>query len=485
MRSFAVIGVLALAVFASCNDSNKPAQPDLRADMITDMTADTVSVDQSGARPWTFTAGGTGKDSATLALDGAGNIILAGQVSGTATFGKTTVTATGATAGYVAKLDAEGALLWLTPLQGEVYLFSRPAVDGAGNIYIVGFNAGAVQLGAVTLNPKNELDLFVAKLDASGKALWAVSAGGSATGSAAWRQGAYDVAVDSAGNATLVGEFVGTLTFGSIALTARGASDGFVARVDPQGGFAWAIQVGCDSTSTEGTYGVALDAAGNSAIMTLIGGKVSFGTVELDVDAVGSVAVAKLDPKGKFLWAAPGHPTVKMRYGWCGPRVAFDSGGNVYAAAGYVAAGDATENPFVAKFDPQGKALWITDAPSSGTSSGPPDYLTSSVSAIVVNGTTSVTVAGTFTGATAFGPTSLSPNGAKDIFVAAIDSAGAWTWAKQVGGPGKAWAGMAANKLGDLVIAGSFENSIVLAGETLASKGDFDAFVWSLRAATP
>ena len=68
------------------------------------------------------------------------------------------------------------------------------AVDGSGNTYITGEFKGSATFGSTTLTAKSKGDIFVAKLDNSGKFAWALAAGGTSMNDS------YSIAVDGSGN---------------------------------------------------------------------------------------------------------------------------------------------------------------------------------------------------------------------------------------------------------------------------------------------
>src|SRR4051794_35202196 len=69
------------------------------------------------------------------------------------------------------------------------------------------------------------------------------------------------IALDAEGNVLLTGEFTGTATFGEHTLTSAGAMDFFVAKVDPRGKFLWARSGGGEKIARG--YAVATAPAGN------------------------------------------------------------------------------------------------------------------------------------------------------------------------------------------------------------------------------
>lgn len=100
-----------------------------------------VAYGPDGALRWAWSLGGSGADDVRdLAVDLAGNVYLAGAISGDADFapGDATalVQACESRQGFVAKYDPEGALVWVTPLdlQGDDEMLAL-ASDGAGRCW--------------------------------------------------------------------------------------------------------------------------------------------------------------------------------------------------------------------------------------------------------------------------------------------------------------------------------------------------------------
>ncbi|MCB9637912.1 MAG: hypothetical protein H6727_03295 [Myxococcales bacterium] len=80
---------------------------------------------------------------------------------------------------------------------------------------------------------------------------------------------------------------------------------------------------------------------------------------------------------------------------------------------------------FVAKMDATGTWLWATKAGG---------VLNATASGVVLDGNGSIYITGGFSGSATFGATTLTSVGDEDIFIAKLDSAGNWLWAKQAGG---------------------------------------------------
>lgn len=112
-----------------------------------------------------------------------------------------------------------------------------------GDILITGNFTGETVIGTYTLNSTGLQDIFVARLDAGGRVLWAKSAGGTL------QDVAMGLALDASNNAYVVGNLYGTAQFGGQS-TAGSSSrqDGFIARISAQGDWSWVRRASNGST---------------------------------------------------------------------------------------------------------------------------------------------------------------------------------------------------------------------------------------------
>ncbi|HWR27556.1 MAG TPA: PKD domain-containing protein, partial [Candidatus Thermoplasmatota archaeon] len=162
--------------------------------------------------------------------DGSGNAYVTGVFLVSITFGTTTLTSQGSWDVYVVKLDGNGDWQWVvsggsSSTEGAW----GTAVDAKGDPYITGVFEGSVTFGESTLTTQGGRDVFVAKLDADGNWLWAISAGG-----ADWDEG-YALTVDSSGYVYATGYFDGSALFGETTLTTQGDYDVFIAKLSHDG----------------------------------------------------------------------------------------------------------------------------------------------------------------------------------------------------------------------------------------------------------
>lgn len=134
------------------------------------------------------------------------------------------------------------------------------AVDAAGNVYAVGetFSADFPVLGGIQSTRNGAQDAFIVKLDSSGQLLYSTYLGGSGFDSAR------SVVVDSAGNAYVAG-YTTSANFplqNPLDANRGGASDGFIAKLGPQGDvLLFSTYFG--GSSEDSADAMAIDAQGN------------------------------------------------------------------------------------------------------------------------------------------------------------------------------------------------------------------------------
>lgn len=225
--------------------------------------------DPAGNPIWARKAGsfsGGNFDTGTgIGADAAGNVYVTGTfLSPVADFGGVLLTNLGSGDIFLSKYDPAGTLQWVRQAGGSGD--DRPngiAVDAAGNAHIVGEFSGTAGFGVTNLaSAGGAADVFIAKFNPSGTAIWAQAAGGQSA------DAARGVAVDPAGNVHVTGYFGGAASFGAIRLSGIvGTYDAFVTRLDGNGNFTFAQQAGGTDLNGDFGLGIAADAAGN-AILT-------------------------------------------------------------------------------------------------------------------------------------------------------------------------------------------------------------------------
>jgi hypothetical protein len=237
-----------------------------------------------------------------VAVDGQGNVYLAGSFQGSAAFGPVTLTSAGRQDMFVAKFDPTGAVVYAHRYGGNDWDLDTPTltVDDAGNAYLGGafgqtldFGDGTTPLVALTS------DGFVAKIDPTGKSVWAKRFGWDGeTWSGGGANMVYSIGIAPGGDPVIGGVVSGTITLGSTTWPGQaGSHQPFVARLkSTDGSVVW-------SAASGGTFDtdkplVVVDAEQR----TFIAGRYFSGAGAWGTGTGGSFRVG-FDPSGKPLWS--------------------------------------------------------------------------------------------------------------------------------------------------------------------------------------
>ena len=332
---------------------------------------------------------GLGSRGNSVAVDIWGNVYSTGDFKGTVDFdpgaGIYNLTSVDSVNDYdifISKLDSSGNFIWAKCMGGssDDYSYSI-AVDLVGNVYTTGKFGGGVLSdfnpgpGVYNLYGFGGDDIFISKLDSAGNFVWAKQFGNIGEDSG------ISLAVDSQSNVYTVGSFGGTVDFdpgaGVYNLNCS-IKDLFVLKLDSSGNFGWSIMISKGIFTNVGCS-IDLDALGNVYIMGLFGGTSDFdpgvGIYNLTSSTNGSIFILKLSTAGNFIWAK------KMEGGFAslGISIKIDPLNNIYTCGNYQG---------IADFDP-GPAVF--------------NLIPTTVTAV-------------------------------NIFIAKLDSAGNFVWAKSIGG---------------------------------------------------
>lgn len=392
-------------------------------------------LDSAGNFVWAKNMGGSDYDNGSdIAIDPDGNVYTTGFFNGTVDFDPDPqcifpLTSNGGYDVFISKLDASGNFVWAKSLGGEKtdYAYSL-ALDNKGNILLSGCFKDTVDFdpgqGMCFLSAESGSDIFISKLDANGNFVWATRMGGGTIDKA------FSLALDADGNVYTTGQFKGTTDFDPGAATAflssNGDKDIFISKLNTDGNFVWAKNVG-GSTTDEG-YSVAIDATGNVFVTGKFSGTADFDPGKNDylLSSNGSfdLFLLKLDPQGNFICAKSIGGT-SIDYA-C--SLAFDENHNVYQTG--VFAGTVDFDPGAGVYD-------------------------------------------------------LTSNGSWDIFITKLDNEGNFIWAKKIGGThyDNGYA-LQVDKKGNLYATGYFMGTSNFSPEeensVLTSTGDWDVFVMKL-----
>ncbi|MBI3193461.1 MAG: hypothetical protein HYZ34_03215, partial [Ignavibacteriae bacterium] len=431
---------------------------------------------------WAKRAGGTLNEKGnSIAVDEQGNSHVIGNfTSAEITLGSTTFPNVSGFDEYsdlfLVKYDPSGNVVWATTAGGtdDEYGYGI-AVDASGNSFVTGtFNSPTLTFGSTTLTRNGDFDIFIAKYDANGNAVWATGAGG--TGGDEGKK----IAVDASGNSYVTGRFTSpTLTFGSTTLTNNGLGDIFIVKYDANGNVAWASSAG--GTSRDYGEGVAVGASGKISLAGYFTSPtITIGSITLSnttSDDNDDIFVVQYDTNGSVQWAASAGGIGFDR----ASDISLDDSGNSYVTGTFensdITFGTFTltnlgfNDIFVVKYGSAGNVVWARSAGGTGGEYG---------TCISTDASGNSYVGGYFKSSTlTFDTTALSNNGGGDIFLANYDVSGNTVWATSVGGIANEYAyGIFVDASGNSFVTGEFSSdTLIFDSDTLIENGYDDFFV--------
>jgi hypothetical protein len=403
-----------------------------------------------------------------VAVDAQGNLYVSGAFDGSLSFGGTTLTTTGSTDAFIAKLDPNGAPLWAKSFgSAKAQSATGIALDSGGNVVVVGHFLGSINLGGATLSAPGccYQDVFVAKFDGAGNHLWSKQFGDVNI------DYAYAVAVDGSNNVLVAGQFQAPgVDFGGGTLANGGGFDLFVAKLDGSGNHVWSRSFG--DAAEQSATAIAADGSGNVLVAGTLRGSVDFGGGALTAPDDGSALVLKLSAAGQHVWSKRLGDD-----GATGTAIASDASGNVLVTGdfrgtidlgnGPVTAG-ANDDVFLAKLAPAGDTTW---ARTYG------DDLAQHALGLAVGASGDVVITGSFGGTVSFGGGPLVSAGGFDLFLARFDAEGCPVHSFGWGSPlFEGGAAAAIDGAGNAAVVGAFSGATDFGGGTL-TPGGVDALV--------
>ncbi len=218
-----------------------------------------VKFSPSGSYLWDKTFGTTLDQFGTsVAVDSAGEVLIAGYFFNSITLGMTTHTSLGGSDIYVAKFTSDGTYLWSQRFGGASDDQAKALALGQNNeIMFIGTTKGSIDFGnGIQTANMGVADVLVAKLNAGGMPIWAKT-----FGSAGNSQIGNGIDVDGSGHVVITGGFTGTIDFGGGILTSGGGNDIFVAKLDNAGAQIWSKRFG-DANANQVGNGVVVTASG-------------------------------------------------------------------------------------------------------------------------------------------------------------------------------------------------------------------------------
>lgn len=264
--------------------------------------------DAAGNLLWIRSGGGPMADEGRgVVLTPDGDVVVSGNFQGTALFGGSNLVSAGLSDAMLLKYDPNGNLLWSARAggAGDDQAGQLTAVPN-GDIVVVGQFQQIALFGNTALTSHALHNIFLARYDAAGMPLWAVSAG-STVGFMGDK--AFDIVHDSNGDLVFCGEIAGTADFGGLSVPSNGSLDVFLARYSGSGTPVWVRHGG--GGLQDHAYGLALDTDGNCYLTGQVsdGSATTFDSITLAPFGNESVFLAKYNASGMVQWVrryAPG-----------------------------------------------------------------------------------------------------------------------------------------------------------------------------------
>jgi hypothetical protein len=294
---------------------------------------------------------------------------------------------------------------------------SAVAVDASNNVYFTGFFRGTANFGGANLTVPftSDLDVFIAKLDATGAHIWSKNFTNNGN------ERGYGIAVDGSGNVVITGSFSNTVDFGGGGLTSANAmSDGYVARFTTAGVHSWSRRFGSPDGNESG-QAVATDSSGNALVTGYATRAVDMGGGSLAMLGGTDGLIAKYAAtSGNHVWSRRvGGGGNDYGYGITVDTAGASPTNNVYVTGAFDdtasfggASLTAVGSPdvYLAKYGPTGTPLSARQFGGASTD----------ISRGVDFAAGTPVVAGYFSGSGSFGGTTLTSAGLADGFVVRV-----------------------------------------------------------------
>jgi len=324
-----------------------------------------AKMDSNGEWLWAKRAGGTYEASGNaITLDSHGNVYVTGQYGGVGDFGDFELTAVGGTEIFVAKLDSDGNWLWASRAgdYGTIMGYGI-TVDGNEDIIVIGEIYGSADFGNYTVQGYFSWgrDVVIAKIDNQGEWLWAKRSGDDTDLLVSSVNRGQSVAVDSTNNIYITGRVKLGGNFGDTYLDTPNISNVFVAKLNEDGEWLWALQAG--SNGNDNSYDIIVDDNDRIYVTGWIDSHATFGDHDIQNLGDKNLFVARIDANGNWLWAIRGGGNVDSQ----SYAITAGENGDVYICGWFVGVGDFGEieltssgarDVFVAQIDDQGNWIW-------------------------------------------------------------------------------------------------------------------------------
>lgn len=412
--------------------------------------------------------GGTSNDYGSgISPDGMGNSYVTGHYFGNITLGDSVYTTMGNQDAYIAKLDAEGEVLWALAFGGGGADEGKAvATDADGNCYATGFigSVGIVIQGQ-PITSLGGYDVYVMKFSPEGSLLWARTFGSGTNDKGA------AISVDAEGYVHVAGSFAATMIVDESILVSTASFDAFSCKMDALGNVLWARSI--SGPNLVEARGIAIDLSGNTYVSgDFLGGEVSAGPFTEGGPGSYDIFLVKYDPDGEVLdlqaFGTEGADS--------GMALTTDLGGNLFMG-GYFegnfqignlsVSSNGNRDMMVVKFDESGTALWAQTVGASGND------ITNAL-ATDIEGNCYFT--GVFYQTVTLDDFTLTGGG---TLLAKLNPQGTYAWAINFadGGVDNGGRGITVSEDGGVTVIGNFFSPFSIGGTELVSSGGRQVYV--------
>jgi hypothetical protein len=257
-----------------------------------------ATINKKGKWGWARAIGGASFDEITsLAVGQQEDVVIAGRFRGIAFAGTHQLQSRGSSDGFVARLSKKGDWQWATASGGAgTDAVTAVALDQEGSLYATGYSNGDTL--NIVRTPEKRIDqLFVLKLEPSGKRQWLTEAKGSSTsyGKA--------IAVNEAHQVIIAGNMSGETTFADLAISSNGGDDALIAQLDNAGHWQWITKLG--NSSEDVGVAIAFNELGNICVAGTFQDVISNEDQSLNLESHGGsdAFLIQLTNKGKMVGA--------------------------------------------------------------------------------------------------------------------------------------------------------------------------------------
>lgn len=367
--------------------------------------------------------------------------------------------------------------------------------DKQGNVYAVGYYSGKVDFNpskdTFFLSANGVTDIFILKLDKKGEFVWAKSIGGTGTDEAR------SISADTFGNIYIAGFFENRVDFNpdtdTFFLTSAGGSDAFIANFNNSGDLIWANKLG--SIYDDIANGVTVNLNGTVFFTGAFQDTIRYtsstsGKSLLISKGKNDIFVARLDSIDTYFWIKSmggssddvANSIISNIYddaittGYFSDKANFATGSSSYVLTSF-----GSTDAFISKLDGKGNYSFASQLGGSSEDIG---------KSVKIDNNNNILSTGWFNGTADFNPSKgtayLYSNGNSDIYISKLNSAGAYSWAKQIGGTedDKAY-NMILDANNDIYSTGFYEARVDFDPSTssyfLTSKGKEDIYISKLN----